>query len=31
VVIDKDVTVKNGTSINGTDTYPVSISKGSVV
>lgn len=31
VVIDKDVTVKDCTSINGTSTYPVSISKGSVV
>jgi glucose-1-phosphate adenylyltransferase len=31
VVIDKDVVVNSGTSINGTASYPVSISKGSVV
>ena len=31
VIIDKNVVVTDGTSISGTETYPVSISKGSVV
>lgn len=31
VIIDKDVVISDGTSINGSDTYPVSISKGSHV
>jgi glucose-1-phosphate adenylyltransferase len=31
VVIDKNATITDGATITGTDSYPVSISKGSVV
>ncbi len=31
VIIDKNVVVRDGSSINGTETYPVTISKGSIV